>query len=161
MDDHESDLEALEETVADVFGGPVQRATEDARGVLRDAAESGTDQGGDPGSGRRRTTPPPPRRPNRRTDILRGEAHRFSSGCERQHGQNRRHDIAGHQHHVGYGISVDVTVQLERLDCTVVERETTTVILDTVGITLVELSLSQSRFPGEFAAVNVTLTRSV
>lgn len=58
-------------------------------------------------------------------------------------------------------VSVDVIVQLERLDGTVVEKETTTVLLDTVGVTIVDLSLSQAHSHDEFAAVNVTVTPSV
>lgn len=58
-------------------------------------------------------------------------------------------------------LSVDVIVQLERLDGSVVERETTTVLLGAVSVTVVELSLSQSQAPADFAAVNVTVVSSL
>lgn len=58
-------------------------------------------------------------------------------------------------------LSVDVIVQLEELDGTVVERETKTVLLGSVSVTLVDITLSQSHPPRAFAAVNVTVTQSL
>jgi hypothetical protein len=47
------------------------------------------------------------------------------------------------------------------LDGTVVERETKTVLLGLLSVTLVDLSLDQSRSPSSFAAVNVTVTSTL
>lgn len=58
-------------------------------------------------------------------------------------------------------VSVDVTVRLEKLDGTVVEEETTTVLLGLASVTTVDLTLSQSQPPGAFAGVNVTVRPSV
>lgn len=58
-------------------------------------------------------------------------------------------------------VSVDVIVQLEHLNGSVVERETTTVLLGALGVTIVDLSLSQPTGPSEFAAVNVTVEPSL
>lgn len=57
-------------------------------------------------------------------------------------------------------LTVDVTVRLEKLDGTVVETETKTVLLGSVTVTLVDLSLSQPQPPDAFAGVNVTVTPS-
>lgn len=57
-------------------------------------------------------------------------------------------------------LTVDVTVRLEKLDGTVVEKETKTVLLGSVTVTLVDLSLSQPQPPDAFAGVNVTVTPS-
>lgn len=58
-------------------------------------------------------------------------------------------------------LSVDVTVRLEKLDGTVVEKETKTVLLGSVSVTLVELTLDQPQAPDGFAGVNVTVTSSL
>lgn len=58
-------------------------------------------------------------------------------------------------------LSVDVTVRLENLDGTVVEKETKTVLLGSVSVTLLELTLDQPRAPDGFAGVNVTVTSSL
>lgn len=58
-------------------------------------------------------------------------------------------------------LSVDVIVRLEKLDGSVVEKETETVLLQTVGVKLVSLTLAQPQPPDAFAGVNVTVTPSV
>lgn len=58
-------------------------------------------------------------------------------------------------------LSVDVIVQLEHLNGSVVERQTTTVLLGSAGVTIVDLSLDQSHGPSDFSAVNVTVKPSL
>lgn len=59
-------------------------------------------------------------------------------------------------------LSVDVTVRLEQLDGSVVESETTTVLLGSVTVTTVELSPSQPQPqpPSAFGGVDVTVSPS-
>lgn len=58
-------------------------------------------------------------------------------------------------------VSVDVTVRLEKLDGSVVEQETETVVLGLASLTVVDLTHSQPQQPTAFAGVNVTVRKTL